>query len=88
MKKLFPKLAKIGREYLVIILLCVGIAMTVVPLLTPEHELLVAVAGNENAGYLTAVSASKFLGFRYGIIIGFGMMISAFALYCHFNKSE
>lgn len=88
MKNIFPKLVRIGREHRIIILLCLGIAMTVVPLLTPEHELLVAVSGNENAGYLTAVSASKFLGLRYGIIIGFGMMISAFALYFHFNKSE
>ena len=87
MKKLLSNLEKFRRENFEIILFCLGLMMTVIPFLTPDQETLAVIVRN-NGSYLSAVSFSKFLGVRYGIIICVGLIILAIALYLHFKGKK
>jgi hypothetical protein len=65
-------IGEIPKRTLSFILIGVGCILTVLPILMPNSEWLIAVTRN-NGSYLTAISMSQFIGIRFGFIIVFGL---------------
>ena len=74
-----------SKENMSIIALVVGFIMILLPIMMPNFVMLQASVENEFS-YWTAVSASQFLGIRFGVIICVGLVVTLIAGYNIFKR--
>lgn len=75
------------RENTPITTLTVGLILVLLPVIMPNEDMLVASVQNEFS-YWTAVSASKFMGLRFGLIICLGIILSTISIYNIFKRKK